>query len=47
MSDTAIREAIAAAVRKALNEMGLERFKQTSFFVSNSSAATKLQKKAA
>jgi hypothetical protein len=47
MSDLAIREAIAFAVRKALKEMGLARFKETSFFISNSAAAKKRQKKAA
>ncbi|WP_457796068.1 hypothetical protein [Methylocystis sp. S23] len=47
MSDKAIREAIASAVRKALNEMGLDRFKETSFFVSNVTVAKKPQKKAA
>jgi len=30
-----IYEAIAKAVMAAINEVGLDRFKQTSFFVSN------------
>jgi hypothetical protein len=30
-----IKEAVRKAVTKALNEMGLEQFKKTSFFVSN------------
>jgi len=34
MNDS-IKEAIRKAVTEALNEMGLEQFKKTSFFVSN------------
>jgi hypothetical protein len=35
MNDAKIITAIRDAVMKALNEMGLEQFKKTSFFVSN------------
>lgn len=45
MTNSAIHEAIAMAVRKALAELGLDRFKETSFFISR--AAAKKNKKAA
>lgn len=35
MNDAKIIAAISNAVREAINEMGLEQFKKTSFFVSN------------
>lgn len=35
MNDAKIIAAIRDAVMKALNEMGLEQFKKTSFFASN------------
>ncbi len=39
MLDAKVIDALEAAVRKAISEMGMERFKQTSFFVSASSNA--------
>lgn len=39
MIDQATQQAIAAAVRAAIEEMGLPAFKQTSFFMSNARKA--------
>jgi len=43
MNDFNVERALKAAVRKAISDMGIARFKQTSFFASAASKAAKIK----